>query len=157
MKSLSRFRFFATPWAVARQAAPSMGFSRQEYWSRLPFPSAEHLPKPGMEPGSPALPAGCSPSESPRKLPLAKLARNHDPSTGSATNPRAKVSVSLPLLRRRYSFFRRSEAACFPLAARYREGTHPLAPMVARRQASHFLQSACISLSPITEARRAVV
>ena len=119
MQSLSRVRLFATPWAVARQAAPSMGFSRQEHWSRLPFPSAEHLPKPGMEPGSPALPAGCSPSESPRKLPLAKLARNHDPSTGSATNPRGKMSVSLSLLRRRYSFFRRSEVACFPMAARY--------------------------------------
>ena len=61
------------------------------------------------------------------------------------------------MLRRRYSFFRQSEVARFPMAARYQEGTHPLAPVVARRQATHFLQSACISLSPITEARRAAV
>ena len=37
MKSLSRVRLFATPWTVAYHAAPSMGFSRQEYWSVLPF------------------------------------------------------------------------------------------------------------------------
>ena len=37
MKSLSRVRLFATPWTVAPQAPPSMGFSRQEYWSGLPF------------------------------------------------------------------------------------------------------------------------
>ena len=41
-KSLSRVRLFATPWTVADQAAPSMGFSRQEYWSGLPFPSPMH-------------------------------------------------------------------------------------------------------------------
>ena len=39
MKSLSRVRLFATPWTVAYQAFPSMGFSRQKYWSGLPFPS----------------------------------------------------------------------------------------------------------------------
>ena len=38
-KSLGRFRLFVTPWTVAHQASPSMGFSRQEYWSGLPFPS----------------------------------------------------------------------------------------------------------------------
>ena len=43
------------PWTVAYQAPPSMGFSRQEYWSGLPFPSPEDLPHPGIEPGSPAL------------------------------------------------------------------------------------------------------
>ena len=37
LKSLSRVRLFATPWIVAYQASPSMGFSRQEYWSGLPF------------------------------------------------------------------------------------------------------------------------
>ena len=67
------------------------------------------------------------------------------------------MSISLPVLRLGYSFFRQSEVARFPMAARYQEGTHPLAPVVARRQATHFLQSARISLSPITEARRAVV
>ena len=55
MKLLSRVRFFATPWTVAHQAPPSMGFSRQEYWSGLPFPSPGNLPDPGIKPGSPEL------------------------------------------------------------------------------------------------------
>ena len=55
VKSLSRGRLFATPWIVAYQASPSMGFSRQEYWSGLPFSSPGDLPDPGTEPGSPAL------------------------------------------------------------------------------------------------------
>ena len=46
-----------TPWSVAHQAPPSMGFSRQEYLSGLPFPSSGDLPKPGIEPESPALQA----------------------------------------------------------------------------------------------------
>ena len=54
VNSLSRDWLFATPWAVAYQA-PSMRFSRQEYWSELPFPSSEDLPDPGIEPRSPAL------------------------------------------------------------------------------------------------------
>ena len=55
MKSLSRVRLFATPWTVAHRAPLSMGFSRQEYWSGLPFPSPGDLPEPGIEPRSPAL------------------------------------------------------------------------------------------------------
>ena len=55
VKSLSRVRLFATPWTVAYQALPSMGFSRQVYWSGLPFPSPEDLPDPGIEPRSPTL------------------------------------------------------------------------------------------------------
>ena len=54
VKSLSRVRLFATPWTVAYQAPRSMGFSRQEYWSGLPFPSPGDLPNPGIEPGSSA-------------------------------------------------------------------------------------------------------
>ena len=46
-----------TPWTVARQAPLSMGFSRQEYWSGLPFPSPGDLPNPGIESMSPALQA----------------------------------------------------------------------------------------------------
>ena len=53
-KSLSRVQLFATPWTVASQTPPSMGFSRQEYWSGLPFPSPGDLPNPGIETGSPA-------------------------------------------------------------------------------------------------------
>ena len=55
VKLLSRVRLFATPWTVAYQALPSMGFSRQEYWSGVPFPSPEDLPDPGIEPKSSAL------------------------------------------------------------------------------------------------------
>ena len=55
MKSSSRVRLFATPWTVAYQAPPSMGFPRQEYWSGLPFPSPGDLSNPGIKPGSPAL------------------------------------------------------------------------------------------------------
>ena len=65
--SLSRVWLFSTPWSVAYQAPPSMGFSRQEYWSGLPFPSPEDLPNPGIKPGSPALQADALPSEPPRK------------------------------------------------------------------------------------------
>ena len=55
VKLLSHVQVFATPWTVAYQAPPSMGFSRQEYWSGLPFPSPGDLPNPGIEPGSPSL------------------------------------------------------------------------------------------------------
>ena len=52
VKSLSHVRLFATPWTVAYQTPPSMGFSRQEYWSGLPFPSPGDLPDPGIKPMS---------------------------------------------------------------------------------------------------------
>ena len=68
MKSLSRVRLFATPWTVAYQASPSMGFSSQEYWSGLPFPSPGDLPNPGIEPGSPTLEADALTSEPPGKI-----------------------------------------------------------------------------------------
>ena len=57
MKSLSQVQLFATPWTVAYQAPPYMGFSRQEYWSALLFRSPGDLPDPRMEPGSPILQA----------------------------------------------------------------------------------------------------
>ena len=63
MKLLSRVQLFATPWTVAYQVPPSMGFSRQEYWSGLPFPSPGDLPDPGIEPGSPTLEADALTSE----------------------------------------------------------------------------------------------
>ena len=61
VKSLSCVQLFVTPWTVAHQAPLSRGFSRQEYWSGLPFPSPGHLPDPGIEPKSlmsPALEGG---------------------------------------------------------------------------------------------------
>ena len=52
LSCFSPVRLFATPWTVARQAPLSMEFSRQEYWSRLLFPSPEDLPNSGIEPRS---------------------------------------------------------------------------------------------------------
>ena len=52
---LSHVGLFATPWAVDHQAPLSTGFSRQEYWSGLPFTSPGNLPDPGIQPGSSAL------------------------------------------------------------------------------------------------------
>ena len=67
MKSLSHVWLFVTPWTVAYQAPWSMEFSRQEYWSGLPFPSPGDLPNPGVEPRSSALQADTLPSEPPEK------------------------------------------------------------------------------------------
>ena len=67
VKSLSPVRLFVTPWTVAYQAPPSMGFSRQEYWSGLPFPSPGDLPDPVIELRSPALQADALLSEPPGK------------------------------------------------------------------------------------------
>ena len=67
VKSLSRVRLFGTPWTVAYEAPLSMGFSRQEYWSGLPFPSPGDLPDPGIEPRTPALWADALLSEPPRE------------------------------------------------------------------------------------------
>ena len=57
VKSLSRVRFFVTPWTVDSQAPLSMEYSRQEYWSGLLFPTPGDLPEPGIEPTSPPSPA----------------------------------------------------------------------------------------------------
>ena len=67
VKSLSRVQLFVTPWTVAHQAPPSLGFSRQEYWSGLPFPSPGDLSDPGIKPRSPALQADALTSEPPGK------------------------------------------------------------------------------------------
>ena len=67
VKSLSHVQPFATPWTVAYQAPPSMVFSRQEYWSGLPFPSRGDIPDPGIEPGSPVFQADALTSEPPGK------------------------------------------------------------------------------------------
>ena len=63
VKLLHCVQFFAALWTVSHQAPLSMGFSRQEYWSRLPFPSPGDLPDPGIKPGSLALQADALPSE----------------------------------------------------------------------------------------------
>ena len=71
-QSLSCVWLFATPWTVAPQTLQSMGFSRQEYWSGLPFPSPGDLPSPGIEPASPAFVGELFTTEPPGK-PLAKV------------------------------------------------------------------------------------
>ena len=53
----SHVGLFVIPWTAACQALLSMRFSRQEYWSRLPCPSPEDLPNPGIKPTSPASPS----------------------------------------------------------------------------------------------------
>ena len=63
VKSLGCVRLFVTPWTVAHQAPLSMGFSRQEYWSGVPFPSPGDRPDPRIKPRSPALQADALPSE----------------------------------------------------------------------------------------------
>ena len=70
VKLLSRVRLFATPWTVAHEAPPSMEFSRQEYWSGLPFPSPGCLPNPRIKPtslASTALAGGLFTTASPGK------------------------------------------------------------------------------------------
>ena len=79
MKSLSCVQLFATPWTVAYQAPPSMGFSKQECWSGLPFPSPGDLPNPGIEPRSPALQADSLPAEPPGKPSKQQTRRKYNP------------------------------------------------------------------------------
>ena len=67
VKSFSCVQLFPTPWTVAYQVPPSMGFSRQEHWSGLPYPSPEDLPHPGIKPGTLALEADALTSELPSK------------------------------------------------------------------------------------------
>ena len=64
-KLLSCVRLFVTPWTVAHQAPPSMGFSRQEHWSGVPLPSPGDLPDPRIEPRSPTFQADALTSEPP--------------------------------------------------------------------------------------------
>ena len=67
LSCFSPVRLFVTVWTVAHQAPVSMEFSRQEYWSGLPFPSPGDLPDPAIKPMTLALQAGSLPSEPPGK------------------------------------------------------------------------------------------
>ena len=68
VKLLSHVRLFVIPWTVAYKVPLSMGFSRQEYWSGLPFPAPGDLPDPGIETASPALSGRFFTNEPPGKL-----------------------------------------------------------------------------------------
>ena len=67
-QSLSHVQLFATLWTMAQQAPLSMEFSRQEYWSGLPFPTPVDLPDPGIKAAFPALAGGFFTTEPPRRL-----------------------------------------------------------------------------------------
>ena len=95
VKLLKRFRLFATPWTIAYQAPPSMGFSRQEYWSGLPSPG--NLPDPGIKPGYPALQADALPSELPgnQKEGCEGIQKGHAPGQASTNNLSKALHVLL--------------------------------------------------------------
>ena len=77
-QSFSHVWLFTTQWTSAGQASLSMGFSRQEHWSGLPFPSPGDLPHPGIEPGPPALQADSVPSEPPGKQAFQAFSRHQN-------------------------------------------------------------------------------
>ena len=77
-----------TPWTVARQAPLCMGFSRQDDWGGLPFPSPGDLPNPGIEPRSPSLPAHFLPTEPPGKPLGPGRDRKQAPSSPNSDLPR---------------------------------------------------------------------
>ena len=73
LSHFSHVQLFATPRTVTHQASLSMGFSRQEYWSRLPFPPPGDLPDSGIKPKSPELAGGFFTTEPPGKTPFSLL------------------------------------------------------------------------------------
>ena len=87
MKSLSRVQLLATPWTVAYQAPPPMGFSRQEYWSGVPFPSPGDLSNPGIKPTSPSFQADTLTAEPPGKLKKDTHIQKDFPKHGAAALP----------------------------------------------------------------------
>ena len=94
---LSHVQLFVTPWIVAHQALLSMGFSRQEDWSGLSFPSPGDLPDPGIEPRSPASQGDSLPSEPAGKPEIGtKVSEDHDLSQRCFPHiPNAKSENSL--------------------------------------------------------------
>ena len=82
VKSFSRVRLFGTPWTVTYQAPPSIGFSRQECWSGLPFPSPGDLPDTGIEPGSPVFQEDTLTSEPPEEKGMRRLRQENTPCAG---------------------------------------------------------------------------
>ena len=86
------FWVFATLWSVALQVPPSMGFSRQEYWSGLPFPSPGAFPEPGIELRSPALQADSLPSEPPGNSCISRWILYHWPPGEALSNFLEEIS-----------------------------------------------------------------
>ena len=104
---LSRVRLFATLWSVARQSPLSMEFSRQEYWSGLPFPTPDDLLNPGIEPQSPASAGGFCTTVPPGKLRIEIYLPNIPSFTSlpSSVPNQAKFAYSDRLWKARFSCF----------------------------------------------------
>ena len=136
MKSFSRVQLFATLWTVAHQAPPSMGFSRQEYWSGLPFPSPGNLTNPGIEPSFPALQADALPSEPPGKTSIPKKGNAKECSnyrTIALISPASKVM--LKILQARLQQYMNRELPDVPAGFRKGRGTcqYPLDHQKSKR------------------------
>ena len=108
VKSPSRVWFFVTPWTIACQAPLPVEFSREEYWSGLPFPSPRDLPDPGIKPGSPALTGRFFTTAPPGKPPYSLLSRKY--------YTVVKVALILergqPILIREFNFSHSPRAIC---------------------------------------------
>ena len=108
-----------TPWTVAHQAPLSIGFSRQEYWSRLPCPPPGHLPDPGIEPRSPVSPAmqvDSSPAEPARKPEHVTTSWVHELLKSRWAVTRSKIKMTLARLGcSSFVFFLKIFFGCGPL------------------------------------------
>ena len=91
-----------TLWTVAHQAPLSEGFSRQESWSGLPFPSPGYLPNPGIKPGSPTSQADALPSEPPGK-PASEIAQLVKNVNYTLVKKKKKVNNKIKYTRKRYA------------------------------------------------------
>src|SRR5574340_945194 len=91
LSHFSHVQLCVTLWTIACQAPLSTGFSRQEYWSGLPFLSPGDLPNPGIEPGSPELQADSLPSEPPGKP---KISPNYLPKNSFQINQQMGFTVT---------------------------------------------------------------
>ena len=104
VKLLSRVWLFATPW-TAHQAPLSMGFSRQEYWSGLPFPPPGDLPNPGIKPRSPALQADALTSEPPGLISNFIFSNSNSHTDATSERPWDCMSQIVGPFSAQYSFF----------------------------------------------------
>ena len=125
----------ATPWTEAYQAPLSMGFSRQQYWSRLPFPSPADLPDPGIEPTSPALQVDSLLSEPPGKPLETMTAGKSAASDILAVHPGASVgSFTVNVL-----FLKQTCLPCVPRAASHLVLLEPLPSLLLHGSPPPFL------------------
>ena len=111
-KQLIQNELIGTPRTVAHQAPLSMGFSRQEYWSRLPFPSPGDLPDPGIEPRSTTLQADALTSEPPGLVHISKMFQILKFVCRSYSKCRCNMNIVLYAIDKEQNFFL-LRLACF--------------------------------------------